>query len=216
MLLRLLNTKLPFQTVKSCFTLRNPSVRSYFKDVLKTSKSSAKPSFQGKRIIGLSLGAGLAFKSCLSVRCDSSRLSDVRLVKEPIKFDWARFWYYLKGHLWKLLGAVVAALAVAYLNINIPSLLGQLVNALSSFTGSEFRSTESFFDACKKPAGGLLCSYLGQSFFTFIYILLLSKIGEQMACEIRKDLFHQIIIQVRLWKSSLITRLSTNPLIPGH
>lgn len=195
MLLRLLNTKLQFQIVKSSFTLRSPCVRRYFKDVL----SSVKPSFQGKRIIGLSLGAaGLAFKSCLTVRCDSNRLSDIRIVKEPIKFDWARFWYYLKGHLWKLFGAVLAALAVAYLNINIPNLLGQLVNALASFTGNEFKSTDSFFEACKKPVSGLLCSYLGQSFFTFIYILLLSKIGEQMACEIRKDLFHQIIIQVRL------------------
>jgi ATP-binding cassette, subfamily B (MDR/TAP), member 8 len=36
---------------------------------------------------------------------------------------------------------------------------------------------------------------LAQSTLTFIYIFLLSRIGEQMACEIRRDLFERILIQ---------------------
>ena len=47
----------------------------------------------------------------------------------------------------------------------------------------------------KKPAFALLGCYLCQSFFTFIYIFLLSNIGEEMAAEIRRDLFQQMIIQ---------------------
>lgn len=38
-------------------------------------------------------------------------------------------------------------------------------------------------------------SYLAQSAFTFIYIFLLSRVGEQMACEIRRDLFEKILVQ---------------------
>lgn len=37
--------------------------------------------------------------------------------------------------------------------------------------------------------------YVLQSGFTFIYILLLSQIGEQLAAKIRQDLFKQIVIQ---------------------
>ena len=45
------------------------------------------------------------------------------------------------------------------------------------------------------PALQLFGMYLAQSGFTFLYILLLSQIGEQMAASIRQDLFKQIIIQ---------------------
>lgn len=47
----------------------------------------------------------------------------------------------------------------------------------------------------KGPAFSLLGCYLCQSFFTFIYIFLLSNIGEQMAAAIRQDLFKQMVIQ---------------------
>lgn len=41
----------------------------------------------------------------------------------------------------------------------------------------------------------MLSLYLMQSGFTFIYIHLLSRIGEQIAANLRQDLFRQIIIQ---------------------
>lgn len=47
----------------------------------------------------------------------------------------------------------------------------------------------------KAPATRLLLSYLAQSAFTFVYIFLLSRIGEQMACDIRRDLFEKILVQ---------------------
>lgn len=47
----------------------------------------------------------------------------------------------------------------------------------------------------KGPSLNLFGMYLFQSAFTFVYIWLLSEIGEQMAAKLRQDLFKQIIIQ---------------------
>jgi ATP-binding cassette, subfamily B (MDR/TAP), member 8 len=118
----------------------------------------------------------------------------------------------------KFLASIAAALAVAYFNIKIPNLLGQLVNTLSKYIssgtpGGQFDSS-TFLGNMKGPAMGLFSMYAAQvscrniivyrlqylffdfqSLFTFIYILLLSQIGEQMAAKLRQDLFKQIIIQ---------------------
>lgn len=91
-----------------------------------------------------------------------------------------------------------AALAVAYFNIKIPELLGIFVNALARFaridSQERFDATQ-FLLEMKAPALNLFGMYLLQSCFTFVYILLLSQIGEQMAAKLRQDLFKQIIVQ---------------------
>lgn len=72
------------------------------------------------------------------------------------------------------------------------------VNSLARFArlgpNEQFDATD-FLSDMKKPAINLFCMYILQSCFTFIYILLLSQIGEQMAARIRQDLFKQIILQ---------------------
>lgn len=55
--------------------------------------------------------------------------------------------------------------------------------------------TGSFVEDMKAPSLRLFGMYLAQAGFTFVYIFLLSQIGEQMAAKIRQDLFRQIIIQ---------------------
>lgn len=89
-----------------------------------------------------------------------------------------------------------AALAVAFFNIKIPELLGIFVNTLSRYAkiGDKVDS-DGFLQELKWPALNLFGMYVLQSGFTFIYILLLSQIGEQLAAKIRQDLFKQIIIQ---------------------
>jgi len=96
--------------------------------------------------LALSLGTSVLLKNHFStVKCDANRTTDIHLVTNPdVKFDWKRLWFYLRRHIWKLIGAIAAALAVAYFNINIPSLLGQLVNALSKYAGSEHGTTKDF------------------------------------------------------------------------
>lgn len=87
-------------------------------------------------------------------------------------------------------------MAVAYFNIKIPNLLGTLVNTLSKHAGiGNKKDGTDFLSDMKKPAINLLSMYVLQSAFTFVYILLLSQIGEQMATTLRQDLFKQIVIQ---------------------
>lgn len=224
MLLRLITSNVTFHSLKNACTLRNPSVvRQYLRNfVRENSTSTAKKTenlFLNRSItLGSGLGSSFLLRSYFAtVSCQVNRTTDLRIASNPeTKFDWRRFWKYLKNHIWKLLGAIVAALAVAYLNINIPSLLGQLVNALSKYAGTDSTGTAkdfnqvrisiaiaafmnhdnlSIFQDVKGPASHLLLSYLAQSTLTFMYIFLLSQIGEQMACEIKRDLFEKILVQ---------------------
>lgn len=97
----------------------------------------------------------------------------------------------------KLLAAIACSLAVAYFNIQIPTFLGSLVNALTKYTsggGNPFDKSD-FFEDLKGPGIKLFSMYVFQSVFTFFYIHLLSQIGESMGAKIREDLFRQIIIQ---------------------
>ena len=102
-----------------------------------------------------SFGASVFLKNGFAVvRCDSSRALDVTrsLQKKDIKFDWKLFWSYLSKHIVKLLGAIAAALAVAYLNISIPSLLGALINTLSKYAGDAVVDAKNFIQVGKKFA----------------------------------------------------------------
>lgn len=114
---------------------------------------------------------------------------------DSIAFHWHFFWQYLRPHLLKFLGAISAALAVAYFNIKIPDLLGIFVNALAAFARighlDDFDATQ-FFMSMKTPTMNLFGLYILQSGFTFLCIFLLSQIGEQMAARLRQDLFKQV------------------------
>lgn len=72
------------------------------------------------------------------------------------------------------------------------------MNALTRYAHigdlEDFDATAFLMDM-KAPAFNLFSMYVLQSGFTFLYILLLSQIGEQMAAKLRQDLFKQIIIQ---------------------
>lgn len=86
---------------------------------------------------------------------------------------------------------------MAYFNIKIPQLLGIFVNSLTRYVGidPDYFDAADFFMDMKAPALNLLSMYMLQSGFTFLYIFLLSQIGEQMAARLRQDLFKQVIIQ---------------------
>lgn len=87
---------------------------------------------------------------------------------------------------------------MALLNIEIPRLLGAMVNVVSNYLfsaeGAE-GSTTSYWQELKSPATSLGLMYLAQSAFTFVYIHALSCVGERMASQLRQDLFASIIRQ---------------------
>lgn len=112
--------------------------------------------------------------------------------KEP-KFDFREFWKFLWPDLWLLLLASLSAFAVAMVNIELPLLLGNLVNAVSSLTGGD-HSTD-FFEVLREPAMKLISIYGAQAVLTFAYISFLSCLGERLAERMRNALFASLIRQ---------------------
>jgi hypothetical protein len=149
MLLRLITSNPTFHNFKTSSILRNPSLfRRNFRNSVRENPPRKSEKLLINRPLTLTLGIGTSFllKTRLSTaNCEVNRTTELRIAgNDKAKFDWRRFWFYLKRHLVKLLGAIAAALAVAYLNINIPSLLGELVNALSKYAGEEVMKSSDF------------------------------------------------------------------------
>lgn len=116
---------------------------------------------------------------------------EIESVKE-LKFPWNEFLKLLLPDVWYLLGAVVSAFCVAYINIQIPLLLGGVVNVLAKYASE---TENNFSSEIRKPAFSLAVMYGLQGVLTFVYISLLSTVGERLAARMRHNLFRSIIIQ---------------------
>ncbi|CAG9863051.1 unnamed protein product [Phyllotreta striolata] len=157
-----------------------------------------KTSFLNVKTVGISLTGGLIVKLYISrnqVACEAqnTRLSRYETSDKTTSFDWKLLWKYLKPSIWYFIAAVVGALAVALLNIQIPQILGGVVNVLIRYNENE--SSTSFIAEVKNPVFQLVSMYIAQSACTFFYIFMLSNLGEQMAYKMRTDLFSSIVNQ---------------------
>lgn len=135
------------------------------------------------------------------VHCDGHQHS-TRLLEakkgSTAAFDWASFLRFLKPDWLPLLVAVISALIVAALNIQIPVFLGVVVDVLSKVKASGPESTTnvgSFFEQIRGPATQLFLIYVMQSVFTGIYIATLSYTGERYATRLRQALFESVLKQ---------------------
>lgn len=167
---------------------------------LKPSKNTQLPStYFYLTTFGVTLTGGSIIKLYLSrnvVLCEAKKTRMVGYTNPSemnAKFDWIRLWTYLRPHFWYFIAAIVGALVVALLNIQIPQVLGSVVNVLSKF--NESKDTRLFLSGMKKPAFKLIAMYIAQSASTFFYISMLSNLGEKMACKMRADLFESIVKQ---------------------
>lgn len=113
--------------------------------------------------------------------------------KSQPKFDFKEFWKFLWPDIWLLILASLSAFAVAMVNIELPLMLGNLVNAVSSLTTGD-HSTD-FFQVLREPAIKLISVYGAQAVLTFAYISFLSCLGERLAERMRNALFASLIRQ---------------------
>ncbi|XP_023016655.2 mitochondrial potassium channel ATP-binding subunit isoform X1 [Leptinotarsa decemlineata] len=149
--------------------------------------------------IGISLTTAVAIGLVTNRRhvfCASNKTRMVgyeKHLERNLKFDWSRFWAYLKPNLLYLLAAVAGALAVAIMNIQIPQIMGGVINVLAKF--SESKDTDLFMSEMKSPAIRLISMYVAQSACTFFYIYMLSNLGEKIAFKLKTDLFSSIMHQ---------------------
>uniref|UniRef100_A0A1B6CLY8 Mitochondrial potassium channel ATP-binding subunit n=1 Tax=Clastoptera arizonana TaxID=38151 RepID=A0A1B6CLY8_9HEMI len=109
------------------------------------------------------------------------------------KFDWYTFFEFLKPDIWILVVAVGAAFVVAVLNIQLPIYLGNIINVMTKFLKDQ--GSAAFTKEMKKPVMQILSLYVAQAAATFIYISLLSNVGERLAARMKCTLFDSIIKQ---------------------
>ncbi|XP_042331855.1 mitochondrial potassium channel ATP-binding subunit isoform X1 [Sceloporus undulatus] len=143
----------------------------------------------GPALVGL--GAGF----CSRVFCQEAKKVEMICVPPPVvekepDFNWAMFWKFLRPQILALTAAVLFALGAALLNVQIPLLLGKMVNVVA-----RHMRVSDYLRAVRQPALRLLTIYGLQGVMTFGYILLLSWIGERVANSMRKQLFASLIRQ---------------------
>uniref|UniRef100_A0A8C3XAT8 Mitochondrial potassium channel ATP-binding subunit n=1 Tax=Catagonus wagneri TaxID=51154 RepID=A0A8C3XAT8_9CETA len=130
---------------------------------------------------------------------------------EP-RFNWKFFWHFLHPHLLVLGAAVVLALGAALVNVQIPLLLGQLVEIVAKYTRDH---VGSFLTESRSLSTQLLALYGLQGLLTFGYLALLSRIGERMAVDMRRTLFSNLLQQDIAFfdakkTGQLVSRLTTD------
>ncbi|XP_077500062.1 mitochondrial potassium channel ATP-binding subunit-like isoform X2 [Amblyomma americanum] len=152
---------------------------------------------------GCTATLSIAIGRCLlqtKVQCSqqhSTRLLEAKK-SSTTSFDWASFFRFLKPDWLPLLVAAMSALIVAALNIQIPVLLGAVVEVLSrirSSGSSPAASAAGFFEEIRGPATKLFVIYVMQSVFTAIYISTLSFTGERYATRLRQALLESVLKQ---------------------
>ncbi|XP_026743729.1 ATP-binding cassette sub-family B member 8, mitochondrial [Trichoplusia ni] len=178
-------------------------VKRYISEVKTSSDKSTKSGLlllcsPWKLCVGVSLGLGARLlwnngpaycKAAQHTRIIQRRPN---VQEDSAKFDWSKFLDYLKPHKLLLAAAVASALIVAFLNVYIPAMLGEVVNVLASLRQNP---SMDFIEQIRLPALKLISLYIGQAVFTFFYIHLLSQVGERVAADMKQDLFQSILDQ---------------------
>ncbi|XP_053116366.1 mitochondrial potassium channel ATP-binding subunit [Hemicordylus capensis] len=136
--------------------------------------------------------AGPAVVGVRAAFCQEGKSKEPICVPPPVEkepeFNWAMFWKFLKPQLLALTTAVVFAFGAALLNVQIPLMLGQVVNVVAQHV-----RVADYLREVRLPALHLLGVYALQGLLTFGYILLLSRVGEKVANRMRKQLFASLI-----------------------
>ncbi|XP_019865042.1 mitochondrial potassium channel ATP-binding subunit [Aethina tumida] len=198
------NNLLRHSLTKNVYSQRSVNFNHYKNSLYRTGKSqgpSNKTNFTFPKVttISLTLTGGAIVQLALNkkdVFCDKkkTRLATYRHgTDKGVGFNWAKFWSYLKPHLWYFIAAIAGALVVALLNIQIPQLMAGVINVIAKF--SETKDTELFVKEMKLPTLKIVSMYIAQSACTFFYIYMLSNLGEKIAYQMKTDLFASILKQ---------------------
>eukprot|EP00794_Sanderia_malayensis_P016856 gene16856-18555_t len=194
------------KTEASCRSLVRlaENIRTGWSKFAKYGFSSLKFSICMKSLSGPAIILGCIIGKNSIARCERLKLSHKRklpskdnadvCIKDSSNFDWTVFMHLLLPDLWLFTLASLAALAVAVVNIKLPHLLGELINAISSLT-TEHDENISAFAVLYKPSLKLIWNFSLQAGLTFVYITLLSSFGERFAARLRIALFQSLVNQ---------------------
>ncbi|KAM4552784.1 mitochondrial potassium channel ATP-binding subunit [Odontesthes bonariensis] len=157
----------------------------------RTSKPSALKFILGPAVLTVSARLFCHVAHC---EADVNNNTLVEVVsKDPVpEFKWHILWEFIKPQLFELTCAVVLAFGAAILNIQIPLMLGDLVNVVARYLREH---TGTYVSEIRGPALKLLGMYGIQGLLTSGYIILLSRVGERVAADMRKTLFASLLRQ---------------------
>ncbi|XP_006895255.1 PREDICTED: ATP-binding cassette sub-family B member 8, mitochondrial [Elephantulus edwardii] len=183
----------------SCFLQSMAQLSSYLRPRLPQASRapSRSPRSAWHWVGGVLLGPVMLKKCprlCLVARCEAEEvpLTSSRPYSQESQFNWRLFWQFLRPHLLVLGVAIVLALGAALVNVQIPLLLGQLVEIVAKYTREHIGS---FLMESRSLGTRLLLLYGIQGLLTFGYLVLLSRIGERMAVDMRRTLFSSLLRQ---------------------
>ncbi|XP_061835358.1 mitochondrial potassium channel ATP-binding subunit isoform X1 [Nerophis lumbriciformis] len=131
---------------------------------------------------------------CHAAYCEADVNNNIPLEtarKQP-EFKWHILWEFVKPQLLALTCAVLLAFGAAILNIQIPLMLGDLVNVVARYLREQ---TGNYVREIQGPAFKLMGLYGIQGLLTSGYIVLLSRVGERVAADMRKTLFASLLRQ---------------------
>ncbi|KAK1335258.1 hypothetical protein QTO34_004842 [Cnephaeus nilssonii] len=151
---------------------------------------------------------------CLVALCEAEEAPPAysRPYDVETRFNWKLFWQFLRPHLLVLGAAIMLALGAALVNVQIPLLLGQLVEIVAKYTRDHMGN---FLKESRNLSTYLLILYGLQGLLTFGYLVLLSRIGERMALDMRRALFSNLLRQDIAFfdakkTGQLVSRLTTD------
>ncbi|XP_030623350.1 mitochondrial potassium channel ATP-binding subunit [Chanos chanos] len=161
-----------------------------------TGHTPTSPKVTLKLVLGPVALTVVARLSCGMAYCqadlDKNAPSAVQTVEKVPEFSWAILWEFLHPQLLALIGAIILAFGAAILNIQIPLMLGDLVNVVACHMREHARN---YMRNIRGPALKLLGLYGLQGLMTTGYIILLSRVGERVAANMRKTLFASVLRQ---------------------
>uniref|UniRef100_A0A915DFC8 ABC transmembrane type-1 domain-containing protein n=1 Tax=Ditylenchus dipsaci TaxID=166011 RepID=A0A915DFC8_9BILA len=147
--------------------------------------------FRAFRLFGISLSGGFCLirkAHCKNITRRTNLEQTVRLQTKPL--TWTDLWRLIKPYFHWLLAAALGAIIAAILNIQIPILLGDLINVIAKSLTAKVAVEISKINPI---AAHLLVLYAGQAVFTFLYITCLSIMGERIAADLRVRLFEHLL-----------------------
>uniref|UniRef100_A0A1I8B336 Mitochondrial potassium channel ATP-binding subunit n=1 Tax=Meloidogyne hapla TaxID=6305 RepID=A0A1I8B336_MELHA len=165
--------------------------RKFLNNLLQIGRKSGKP----LRLFSLSLGAFYPLNRVAQCKQQqSTRIDHFQKTKQfiaPSSVTWTEFWLLIKPYIHWLICAALAAGFVAALNIQIPIILGQLVNQIYSLIKQNDVIVN--FGELKPIAFKLISVYVSQALATFLCIASLSQMGERMCADLRVRLFSHLL-----------------------
>ncbi|CAL1579470.1 unnamed protein product [Knipowitschia caucasica] len=180
------------------FTLRSCNAVRFFKSWAQRAPKTPKASRSALRFLWAPTLLALSGRAFCKVAYCEADVNNNTLLKQtgakdsPPEFSWLILWEFVKPQLVALIGAVVLAFGAAILNIHIPLMLGELVNVVARYLREQ---AGNYVQEIRVPALKLLGLYGLQGLLTSGYIVLLSRVGERVAADMRKTLFSSLLRQ---------------------